>query len=83
MDQNLIRCVCLSVCMYVCVSVLLAGKYIYKIDKLLTHLQNMQGQEILKMLEGGQRLGAPKNCPPDLYDVMLSCWNYRCVCVCV
>ena len=35
------------------------------------------------MLEGGQRLTAPKNCPPDLYDVMLSCWQYRsALCVC-
>ena len=39
--------------------------------------QNMQGQEILKMIEGGQRMNAPKDCPSELYDVMLLCWNYR------
>ena len=45
--------------------------------KLILSLQNMQGQEILKMIEGGHRMNAPKDCPPELYDVMLLCWSYR------
>jgi len=40
-------------------------------------LQSMQGQDILKMLESGRRMSAPRDCPSDLYDIMLSCWNYR------
>ena len=72
-----------QVCVYICVCVLVLvyvyyGVCLYIQCVLPCYLssQNMQGQEILKMIEGGQRMNPPKDCPPDLYDVMLSCWNY-------
>ena len=68
--------VCVHVCVSVCVSVseqVRCSKHIPDIR----HSQSMQGQEILKMIEAGHRMSAPKDCPPDLYEVMLSCWKYR------
>ena len=54
MEQSLIRCVC---CMYACVCyvcVVCVGVSVCEFN--LFSLQNMQGQEILKMIEGGQRM---------------------------
>ena len=33
--------------------------------------------EILSLLKKGQRLEMPKNCPPSLYNLLLSCWEYK------
>ena len=68
-------CVC---CMYACVlCVCCVGVCGVLCEFNIFSLQNMQGQEILKMIEGGQRMNAPKDCPPELHDVMLLCWSYR------
>ena len=61
-----------SMCVCVCVCVSMVG-----VDYSILPLQNMQGQEILKMIEGGHRMNPPKDCPTELYDVMISCWSYR------
>ena len=73
--------VCMCTCMCTCVYINCVCKlYQFIVKILLIRLQNMRVTDILKMLEGGQRLVAPVNCPSDLYDVMLACWNYRSVC---
>lgn len=39
--------------------------------------QKMKGQEILKFLvDDNQRLAKPAQCDDDVYNVMLSCWEY-------
>ncbi|XP_033112027.1 tyrosine-protein kinase SYK-like [Anneissia japonica] len=38
---------------------------------------NMKGQEILDMIENHKRLDCPEACPEDVYNLMLSCWEYE------
>ncbi|XP_071953879.1 tyrosine-protein kinase SYK-like [Antedon mediterranea] len=38
---------------------------------------NMKGQEILNMIEAQKRLDCPEACPEDVYQLMLSCWEYE------
>ena len=86
MEQSLTRyvcvccvCVCVCVCLCVCVfvhvrtcSLCMCAVCCTQLNcSLILSLQNMQGQEILKMLEGGHRMNASKDCPPEIYDVML------------
>lgn len=35
----------------------------------------MTNSEVLAQLERGYRHPSPQNCPPEMYDVMLSCWK--------
>jgi hypothetical protein len=34
-------------------------------------------QKLLKFLRNGNRLKQPSNCPDDVYDLMLKCWEYE------
>lgn len=35
------------------------------------------GKQTLAKLEQGYRIPKPINCPPQLYDIMLECWNAK------
>lgn len=35
----------------------------------------MTGMQVVQQLEKGYRMPQPPNCPKDLYDIMLECWN--------
>ena len=37
----------------------------------------------MQMLENNQRLDCPEKCPQSVYEVMLRCWSWRYVHVCV
>ncbi|XP_063359863.1 activated Cdc42 kinase Ack [Cydia amplana] len=36
---------------------------------------DLNGTEILRRIKDGQRLAAPAACPPDVYTLMMLCWN--------
>ena len=36
----------------------------------------MAGSEIMEMLESGERLLKPQNCPNAAYAIMTDCWEY-------
>ncbi|XP_063714928.1 tyrosine-protein kinase ABL2-like isoform X2 [Symsagittifera roscoffensis] len=38
---------------------------------------NMRSSEILDMIDRGARLKCPPNCPPEMYSLMLRCWEYE------
>lgn len=33
--------------------------------------------KLLKFLQDGNRLKQPTNCPKDIYELMLKCWEYE------
>ena len=35
----------------------------------------MTNSEVLTQLERGYRHPCPRDCPPELYDIMLQCWK--------
>ncbi|XP_006819141.1 tyrosine-protein kinase HTK16-like [Saccoglossus kowalevskii] len=35
----------------------------------------MKGVEVVEMLDAGERLERPSNCPHKVYDIMLKCWS--------
>ncbi|XP_077343211.1 tyrosine-protein kinase FRK [Lithobates pipiens] len=35
------------------------------------------GRQTLEQLEQGYRIPKPLNCPPELYNIMLECWNVK------
>ncbi|XP_075059047.1 tyrosine-protein kinase FRK [Mixophyes fleayi] len=37
----------------------------------------LNGRQVLEKLEQGYRIPKPLNCPKDLYNIMLECWNGR------
>ncbi|KAJ8338923.1 hypothetical protein SKAU_G00357090 [Synaphobranchus kaupii] len=39
--------------------------------------KGMKGTEVIQMIEGGERMAAPSNCPPEMYDLMKKCWTYK------
>ncbi|XP_048876906.1 tyrosine-protein kinase SYK isoform X4 [Brienomyrus brachyistius] len=39
--------------------------------------KGMKGTEVLQMIETGERMAAPANCPPEVYELMKSCWTYK------
>ncbi|XP_030623716.1 tyrosine-protein kinase SYK [Chanos chanos] len=39
--------------------------------------KGMKGAEVIQMIEGGERMAAPANCPPEMYDLMKKCWTYK------
>ncbi|KPP71236.1 tyrosine-protein kinase SYK-like [Scleropages formosus] len=39
--------------------------------------RGMKGNEVLQMIESGERMVAPANCPPEIYDLMKACWTYK------
>jgi hypothetical protein len=34
-------------------------------------------QKLLRFLQDGNRLKQPTNCPKEIYDLMLKCWEYE------
>lgn len=36
----------------------------------------MKGEEIISLIEAGQRLEQPPKCPNSVFDVLLKCWTY-------
>ncbi|KAM8827626.1 tyrosine-protein kinase SYK isoform 2-T4 [Spinachia spinachia] len=39
--------------------------------------KGLKGNDVMQMIEGGRRMDAPMNCPPEMYDLMRSCWTYK------
>uniref|UniRef100_A0A674P0C3 non-specific protein-tyrosine kinase n=1 Tax=Takifugu rubripes TaxID=31033 RepID=A0A674P0C3_TAKRU len=39
--------------------------------------KGMKGNEVMQMIESGQRMDAPVNCPSEMYDLMRACWTYK------
>ncbi|XP_032396089.1 tyrosine-protein kinase SYK isoform X3 [Etheostoma spectabile] len=39
--------------------------------------KGMKGNEVMQMIESGNRMDAPLNCPPEMYDLMRTCWTYN------
>ncbi|CAL1568212.1 unnamed protein product [Knipowitschia caucasica] len=39
--------------------------------------KGMKGNEVMQMIESGGRMEPPLNCPPEMYDLMSTCWTYK------
>uniref|UniRef100_A0AAY4B8M1 Tyrosine-protein kinase n=1 Tax=Denticeps clupeoides TaxID=299321 RepID=A0AAY4B8M1_9TELE len=39
--------------------------------------KGMKGNEVIQMIERGERMDAPPNCPPEIYELMKTCWTYK------
>ncbi|XP_026996907.1 tyrosine-protein kinase SYK isoform X6 [Tachysurus fulvidraco] len=39
--------------------------------------KGMKGNEVIQLIESGERMGAPLNCPSEMYNIMLKCWTYK------
>ncbi|XP_067339352.1 tyrosine-protein kinase SYK isoform X2 [Channa argus] len=39
--------------------------------------KGMKGNDVMQMIEGGKRMDAPPSCPPEMYDLMRTCWTYK------
>lgn len=39
--------------------------------------KGMKGNDVMQMIESGSRMEAPENCPPEMYDLMGTCWTYK------
>jgi len=39
--------------------------------------QDLQNNEVIDVIERGERLSRPLNCPLAVYAVMSACWMYR------
>ncbi|XP_028456968.1 tyrosine-protein kinase SYK isoform X2 [Perca flavescens] len=39
--------------------------------------KGMKGNDVMQMIESGSRMDAPLNCPPEMYDLMKTCWTYK------
>ncbi|KAK7126206.1 hypothetical protein R3I93_021555 [Phoxinus phoxinus] len=39
--------------------------------------KGMKGNEVIQMIENGQRMSAPLNCPDEMYNLMMKCWTYK------
>lgn len=39
--------------------------------------KGMKGNDVMQMIESGQRMEAPANCPSEMYDLMRTCWTYK------
>uniref|UniRef100_A0A3B3ZQY0 Tyrosine-protein kinase n=1 Tax=Periophthalmus magnuspinnatus TaxID=409849 RepID=A0A3B3ZQY0_9GOBI len=39
--------------------------------------KGMRGNDVMQMIESGGRMEAPANCPPEMYDLMRTCWTYK------
>ncbi|CRL05353.1 CLUMA_CG018196, isoform B [Clunio marinus] len=38
---------------------------------------DLSGSEVNELIEKGQRLAKPEQCPDDIYKIMTDCWQYR------
>uniref|UniRef100_A0A8C8J9F0 Tyrosine-protein kinase n=1 Tax=Oncorhynchus tshawytscha TaxID=74940 RepID=A0A8C8J9F0_ONCTS len=39
--------------------------------------KGMKGNEVIQMIENGERMDIPPNCPAEMYDLMKKCWTYN------
>uniref|UniRef100_A0A3Q1BUK7 Tyrosine-protein kinase SYK n=2 Tax=Amphiprion ocellaris TaxID=80972 RepID=A0A3Q1BUK7_AMPOC len=39
--------------------------------------KGMKGNDVMQMIESGNRMESPVNCPPEMYDLMRTCWTYK------
>uniref|UniRef100_A0A8C6KNN3 Tyrosine-protein kinase n=1 Tax=Nothobranchius furzeri TaxID=105023 RepID=A0A8C6KNN3_NOTFU len=39
--------------------------------------KGMKGTDVLQMIESGKRMDPPANCPPEMFDLMKTCWTYK------
>ncbi|XP_043106261.1 tyrosine-protein kinase SYK isoform X2 [Puntigrus tetrazona] len=39
--------------------------------------KGMKGNEVIQMIESGERMSAPVDCPAEMYDLMRKCWTYK------
>lgn len=39
--------------------------------------KGMKGKEVMEMIESGSRMEAPANCPPEMCNLMGTCWTYK------
>ncbi|KAM3599271.1 uncharacterized protein V6R79_002927 [Siganus canaliculatus] len=39
--------------------------------------KGMKGNDVMQMIESGQRMDAPGNCPQEMYGLMQTCWTYK------
>ncbi|CAM4730806.1 unnamed protein product [Leuciscus chuanchicus] len=39
--------------------------------------KGMKGNEVIQMIESGQRMSAPADCPDEMYNLMMKCWTYK------
>uniref|UniRef100_A0A672N1Z2 Tyrosine-protein kinase n=1 Tax=Sinocyclocheilus grahami TaxID=75366 RepID=A0A672N1Z2_SINGR len=39
--------------------------------------KGMKGNEVIQMIESGERMSAPADCPPEMYNLMRKCWTYK------
>ncbi|XP_008323673.1 tyrosine-protein kinase SYK isoform X2 [Cynoglossus semilaevis] len=38
--------------------------------------KGMKGNEVMQMIETGMRMDAPPSCPPEMHELMRTCWTY-------
>ncbi|XP_066567482.1 tyrosine-protein kinase SYK isoform X4 [Amia ocellicauda] len=39
--------------------------------------KGMKGSDVMQMIERGDRMEAPPDCPAEIYDIMRKCWTYK------
>lgn len=39
--------------------------------------KGMKGNEVIQMIDNGERMSAPADCPAEMYDLMRKCWTYK------
>uniref|UniRef100_A0A8C2K5I4 non-specific protein-tyrosine kinase n=1 Tax=Cyprinus carpio TaxID=7962 RepID=A0A8C2K5I4_CYPCA len=39
--------------------------------------KGMKGNEVIQMIESGERMSAPADCPAEMYNLMRKCWTYK------
>ncbi|CAG5867101.1 tyrosine-protein kinase SYK isoform 1-T2 [Menidia menidia] len=39
--------------------------------------KGMKGNDVMQMIESGQRMDPPANCPPEMAELMRTCWTYK------
>ncbi|XP_051973105.1 tyrosine-protein kinase SYK-like isoform X2 [Xyrauchen texanus] len=41
--------------------------------------KGMKGNDVIQMIESGDRMPPPPECPMEMYDLMKKCWTYKAV----
>ncbi|XP_034048122.1 tyrosine-protein kinase SYK isoform X2 [Thalassophryne amazonica] len=39
--------------------------------------KGMKGNDVMQMIERGDRMEAPPNCPREMHELMMKCWTYQ------
>uniref|UniRef100_A0A8C1IPF6 Tyrosine-protein kinase n=1 Tax=Cyprinus carpio TaxID=7962 RepID=A0A8C1IPF6_CYPCA len=39
--------------------------------------KGLKGNEVIQMIESGERMSAPADCPAEMYNLMRKCWTYK------